>query len=181
MAFLFKQLSIPDVVLVEPTSFLDPRGYFFENYNESIFHENGIDVKFIQDNISYSKKNVLRGLHFQKTPKAQTKFITVLSGEIFDVAVDLRKDSKTYGKWISENLSDKNHKSLYVPKGFAHGFCVMSNEAIVLYKVDQEYSPEHESGIIWNDSNLKISWPVMEPIISKKDQELPLLKNQEKF
>ena len=178
MAFLFKQLSIPDVVLVEPTSFVDSRGYFFENYNESIFNENGIDVKFIQDNISYSKKNVLRGLHFQKDPKAQTKFVTVLYGEIFDVVVDLRKDSRTYGRWISENLSDKNHKSLYVPKGFAHGFCVLSNEAIVLYKVDHEYSPEHESGIIWNDSDLKISWPVLDPIISKKDQELPLLKNQ---
>ena len=178
MTFNFKKLNISDVVLIESTSFKDMRGYFLENYNESAFHENGITTKFIQDNFSYSQKNVLRGLHFQTNPKAQAKLVSVLKGEIFDVVVDLRKNSSTYMKWISEKLSSTNHKSLYIPEGFAHGFCVLSNDAYVMYKVNSNFFPEFDSGIIWNDPELNISWPINEPILSKKDENLPLLKNQ---
>lgn len=177
MPFSFKKLNIQDVILIDAQSFEDQRGYFLENFNESIFYQNGISTKFIQDNFSYSKKNVLRGLHFQKNSAGQAKIVSVFSGEIFDVAVDLRKNSPTYGKWVSEILSDKNHKSLYIPEGFAHGFCVLSEDAYVLYKINQEYSPENESGIIWNDPDLDISWPISKPILSNKDQNLPLLKN----
>ncbi len=178
MTFNFKKLNISDVVLIESTSFNDMRGYFLENYNESIFHENGIATKFVQDNFSYSQKNILRGLHFQTNPKAQAKLVSVLKGEIFDVAVDLRKNSPTYMKWISEKLSAINHKSLYIPEGFAHGFCVLSNDAYVMYKVNSHFFPEFDAGIIWNDPDLNISWPISEPILSKKDKNLPLLKNQ---
>jgi dTDP-4-dehydrorhamnose 3,5-epimerase len=179
MSFNFKKLDIPDVILVEPISFNDDRGYFFENYNEFNFNENGIKTKFIQDNLSYSKKNVLRGLHFQKPPKAQVKLVSVLKGEIFDVAVDLRKNSPTYMQWTSEILSEINHRSLYIPEGFAHGFYVLSDTAYVLYKVNSNYYPELDSGIIWNDSELNISWPTSDPILSIKDQNLLSLKNQD--
>ncbi len=177
MPFKFKKLSIPDVILIEPHVFEDQRGFFLENFKESDFKKNGIDTNFIQDNYSYSLKKVLRGLHFQKLPKAQAKLVTTLKGEIFDVAVDLRKNSTTYGKWVAEILSEENHLSLYIPQGFAHGFCVLSNGANVLYKTTQEYSSEHEGGIIWNDPDLNISWPVDDPILSKKDQTLPFLRN----
>ena len=135
-------------------------------------------TKFVQDNFSYSKKNVLRGLHFQKNPKAQAKLVSVLKGEIFDVAVDLRKNSSTYMKWVSEILSEKKHNSLYIPEGFAHGFCVLSNSAYVMYKVNSHYSPEFDSGIVWNDTELNISWPTLEPILSIKDQNLLSSKDQ---
>ena len=117
------------------------------------------------DNFSHSKYGVIRGLHFQKTAKAQAKLVSVIKGEIYDVAIDIRKNSPTYGKWVSEVLSEKNHNLLYIPEGFAHGFCVLSEEADVLYKVSNEYSPEYEHGIIWNDHNLGIKWPVSKPII----------------
>jgi len=176
MSFNFKKLKIPDVILIESKSFEDDRGYFLENYNESLFIKNEIKTKFIQDNFSYSQKNVLRGLHFQINPKAQAKLVSVLKGEIFDVAVDLRKNSSTYMKWISEKLSATNHKSLYIPEGFAHGFCVLSDDAYVMYKVNSNFYPEFEGGIIWNDPELNISWPISKPILSKKDENLPLLK-----
>jgi len=179
MQFNFKKLNILDVILIESKSFKDERGYFLDNFHQSVFEENNIVTKFVQDNFSYSKKNVLRGLHFQKNPKAQAKFVSVLKGEIFDVAVDLRKNSPTYMKWVSEKLSDINHKSLYIPEGFAHGFCVLSNDAYVMYKVNSNFFPEFDSGIIWNDPELNISWPISEPIISEKDKNLPLLKNQD--
>lgn len=177
MPFNFRTLNIPDVILIEPESFIDNRGYFLENFNELIFYNNGIKTKFIQDNFSFSKKNVLRGLHFQKNPKPQAKLVSVLKGEIFDVAVDLRKNSSTYLKWVSEKLSSTNHRSLYIPEGFAHGFCVLSNDALVMYKVNSNFSSELDSGIMWNDPELNISWPISEPILSKKDQNLPILKN----
>jgi dTDP-4-dehydrorhamnose 3,5-epimerase len=177
MSFTFKKLDIPEVILVESKAFSDDRGYFLEIFKESVFISNGIDTKFIQDNFSYSIKGVLRGLHYQKNPKAQAKLVTALRGEIFDVAVDIRKNSPTFGKWVGEILSEKNHKSLYVPEGFAHGFCILSNEADVFYKVNQEYSPEHEKGIVWNDPDLNISWPIKKPILQKKDILLPTLKN----
>ena len=177
MPFTFKQLSIPDVILVQPKSFSDDRGFFLESFKESDFVLNGINIKFVQDNISHSVLGVIRGLHFQKSPKAQAKLVTAIKGEIFDVVVDIRKDSPTYGKWISEILSDKDHKLLYVPEGFAHGFCVLSKEAYVYYKVSNEYSPEHERGIIWNDPKLNIDWPISKPIVSGDDTKLPLFEN----
>jgi len=177
MPFAFKRLSIPDVILIEPQSFSDDRGFFFESFKESDFFLNGIDKKFVQDNFSHSVNGVIRGLHFQKAPKAQAKLVTVLKGKIFDVAVDIRKNSPTYGKWVSEILSDNTHNLLYVPEGFAHGFCVISDEADVLYKVSNEYSQEHERSIIWNDPKLDIQWPIKKPIISNKDNKLSLLEN----
>lgn len=177
MSFIFNRLAIPDVISITPSLFHDERGYFFEIFHNSIFNQNGINGNFVQDNFSYSKKNVIRGLHFQANPKAQAKLVTVFSGEIFDVAVDLRKNSSTFGKWVSEILSEHNHKSLYIPEGFAHGFCVLSKEATISYKINQEYSPEHECGVVWNDPELNISWPISKPILSKKDQNLPFLKN----
>ena len=177
MSFTFKKLSIPDFIVIEPKIFPDERGEFLELFKQSIFEQNEINVKFVQDNISVSNLDVLRGLHFQKTPKSQAKLITVLQGEIFDVAVDIRKNSPTYGKWISEILSDDNHELLYVPEGFAHGFCVLSDLADVMYKVGNEYSPEHERGIVWNDSKLNISWPLEFPIISEQDAKLPSFEN----
>jgi dTDP-4-dehydrorhamnose 3,5-epimerase len=177
MPFNFKKLSIPDVLLVEAKAFPDDRGFFLESFKESNFVKNGITNRFVQDNHSYSKKGVLRGLHYQKNPQAQAKLVTVIRGEIFDVAVDMRKNSPTYGMWVGEILSVQNHRMLYVPEGFAHGFCVLSDDADVVYKVNREYSPEHDRGIIWNDPNVKIDWPIKNPILSSKDLEQPLLKN----
>ncbi len=167
---------MPDVILVEAKSFPDERGFFLESFKESSFIENGINTKFVQDNFSHSKKGVLRGLHYQKDPKAQAKLVTVLRGEVLDVAVDIRKASPTCGKWVSEILSDQNHKLLYIPEGFAHGYCVLSDEADIFYKVNQEYSPEHDSGFIWNDPEVAIKWPIDKPIVSEKDLKLPLFK-----
>jgi dTDP-4-dehydrorhamnose 3,5-epimerase len=172
MTFKFEKLSIPDIILIEPQIFLDERGFFFESFKESEFIENGINKKFVQDNYSHSSKGVLRGLHYQTNLKAQAKIVTALKGEIFDVAVDIRKNSPTFGKWVGEKLSEDNHKWLYIPEGFAHGFCVLSDYANVLYKASQEYSPIHEKGIIWNDKKINISWPIENPIISDKDNKL---------
>jgi len=177
MSFTFKKLHLPEVVLVEAQTFFDERGFFMESYKESDFVNNGIDAKFFQDNFSHSTQGVLRGLHYQKSPKAQAKLVIALRGEIFDVAVDIRSDSPTYGKWVGEILSEQNHKLLYIPEGFAHGFCVLSEEADVLYKVNNEYSPEHEKGIIWNDPDIGITWPIDKPILHQKDHQLPLLKD----
>lgn len=177
MPFTFKRLEIPDVILVEAKAFSDERGFFMESFKESIFNTNGIDTRFVQDNYSHSTKGVLRGLHYQKNPKAQAKLVMVIRGEIFDVAVDVRKGSPTYGKWVGEVLSEQNHRLLYVPEGFAHGFLVLSSEADVVYKVNSEYSPEHERGVLWNDSYLNIKWPTNKPIMIKKDLELPTLQN----
>jgi len=176
MPFTFKKLAIPGVILVEAQAFPDERGFFMENFKESVFSINGIKTKFVQDNYSRSVKGVLRGLHYQKNPKAQAKLVIAIRGEIFDVAVDIRKGSPTYGKWVGEILSEQNHKLLYVPEGFAHGFCVLSNEADVLYKVNSEYSAEHERGIAWNDPKVSIKWPTDKPIMIKKDLELPVLE-----
>ena len=170
-------MTIPEVILLETKAFSDNRGFFFESFKESVFASNGIDIKFVQDNFSHSVKSVLRGLHYQKNPKAQAKLITALRGEIFDIAVDIRKNSPTYGKWIGEILSEQNHNLLYIPEGFAHGFCVLSKDADVLYKVSNEYSPEHEKGIIWNDPDLNIQWPIDKPILVEKDLQSPFLKN----
>ena len=179
MSFSFSNLKISDVKLVISKHYPDERGYFLESFKESVFVNNGINTKFVQDNFSHSTQGVLRGLHYQKNPKAQAKLITAIKGEIFDVAVDIRKNSPTYGKWVGEILSEKNHKSLFIPEGFAHGFCVISDTADVLYKVNNEYSPENNAGIIWNDPTINIPWSVEKPIISEKDSQLPLLENSE--
>ena len=176
MNSIFKKLSIPEVILIEPKIFSDKRGVFFENFKEKDFLLNGI-TKMIQDNISHSTFGVIRGLHYQKNPKGQAKLVTTITGKIFDVAVDIRKNSPTYGKWVGEILSSENHRSLYIPEGFAHGFSVLSKEADVFYKVSNEYSQENERGIKWDDPTINISWAIEQPIISEKDNLLPLLKN----
>ena len=177
MPFTFKKLNIPEVILVEAKAFSDDRGFFMESYQESNFIENGINDKFIQDNFSHSTKGVLRGLHYQKNPKAQAKLVTALRGEIFDVGVDIRKGSPTYGKWVGEILSEQNHRLLLVPEGFAHGFLVLSDEADVLYKVNEGYSPENERGILWNDPDIGIKWPMENPLVKDVDAKQPLLKD----
>lgn len=169
-------MKIPKVILIEAKTFSDERGLFMESFKESAFASE-INTRFVQDNYSRSIKDVIRGLHYQKNPKAQAKLVIATMGEIFDVAVDIRKGSPTYGKWVGETLSDKNHKMLYIPEGFAHGFCVTSEKADVLYKVNSEYSPENERGILWNDPEISIKWPTAKPIIIKKDLELPTLQN----
>ena len=177
--FRFEHLEIPDVILVEPTAFQDDRGYFSETYKYSAFQANGIPEHFVQDNYSYSVRGVLRGLHYQMLPKAQGKLVTVIRGEIFDVAVDIRKGSPTFGRWTAVTMSDIKRQLLYVPVGFAHGFCVLSEEADVVYKVTKEYAPEVDRGVAWNDPALAIRWPIEAPRLSRKDSELPLLRDAE--
>ena len=177
MPFKFQRLDMPDVILIEPTVFVDKRGFFMESYKYSEFARFGIKEKFVQDNHSRSTRGVLRGLHYQKAPKAQAKLVRVTRGEVFDVAVDIRRGSPTYGRWVGVLLSEENKKMLYVPVGFAHGFCVLSEEAEVLYKTTEEYAPEYERGIIWNDPDIGIKWPIEEPILSPKDAALPNLKD----
>jgi dTDP-4-dehydrorhamnose 3,5-epimerase len=161
---------IEGLLIIEPQLFKDERGFFYESYNKNNLD---INIVFVQDNESKSYKGVIRGLHFQTPPFEQTKLVRCISGSIFDVAVDLRKNSKTYGKSFSIELSSENNKQLLVPKGFAHGFQVLSNEAIVNYKVDEYYNPDSDSGIIWNDKDLSIDWNInLKPIISEKDLKL---------
>lgn len=176
MPFIFKKTKIKDVILIQSKIFKDKRGLFLETYKYSNFSKNGIKEKFVQENYSQSKKGVLRGLHYQKNPKAQAKIITCLKGKIFDVAVDIRKGSPNYGQWISIILSEKNKYQLYIPIGFAHGFLVLSKSAQVLYRCSKEYAPEYERGIIYNDPKLKIKWPIKNPILSLKDQNWPTLE-----
>ncbi len=164
-------LAIPDVYLIEPQVFGDERGFFFESFNQAKFEQAiGRKVTFVQDNHSKSSKGVLRGLHFQD-PKPQGKLVRVTQGEVFDVAVDIRKDSPTFGKWVGETLSAENKKQLWVPEGFAHGFLVLSDIAEFLYKTTDYYAPEHEHCIIWNDPNIAIRWPINKqtPTLSNKD------------
>lgn len=170
---IFQKTSIPGPLIIEPQAFSDNRGLFFESYNQKVFTENGINVNFVQDNHSHSVKNVLRGLHFQKDPYAQDKLIRVVNGEVFDVAVDIRPDSSSYGRFEAIVLSAENRRLLYIPVGFAHGFCVLTDTADFLYKCSNFYSKESEGGIIWNDPDLNIPWPITNPILSSKDQSWP--------
>ena len=160
--------------IIEPTVFKDNRGYFKEVYQEKDFIKFGIKDKFVQDNLSFSKKNILRGLHFQQK-KAQAKLIQVIYGEIFDVAVDVRKDSKNFGKWVGAYLNDKNHRQFFIPEGFAHGYCVTSDAAYVYYKCSDFYCPDDEKGLMFNDKSINIKWPVLSPILSDKDKKNLLL------
>ncbi len=175
--FTFTETSLEGVYVIEPTVFGDDRGYFMETYHAEEFKAAGLDLNFVQDNQSKSKKGVLRGLHFQYT-QPQGKLVRAIKGEVFDVAVDLRKDSSTYGKWEGVILSEENKKQFYVPEGFAHGFLVLSNEAEFTYKCTDFYNGADEGGIIWNDPEINIDWPVenIEVSLSEKDTQWKTLK-----
>jgi dTDP-4-dehydrorhamnose 3,5-epimerase len=177
MPFQFKQLSICGIMLIEPKLFKDPRGFFMETYKYSDFAQRGISELFVQDNLSRSAKGVLRGLHYQQNPHAQGKLVQCLRGSIFDVAVDIRKGSPEFGQWVSAELSGENNHMLYIPAGFAHAFVVLSESADVVYKCTKEYSPESDRGIIWNDPDIHITWPVQDPLVSEKDMRHPSLKD----
>lgn len=168
------ETKLPGVVLVEPRIFEDGRGYFLETYNRARYAAAGIDAAFVQDNHSRSVKGTLRGLHYQ-TRKPQAKLVWVIEGVIWDVAVDVRLDSPTYGQWVGLELDAQRKQQLFVPAGFAHGFCVVSETAQVAYKCTAVYDPEGQGGVIWNDPTLGIDWPVAEPVLSSKDAELPQL------
>ena len=176
MPFSFKSLSIPEVILVEPKVYPDDRGYFLESFKSSDFIANGLPECFVQDNFSFSKKNVLRGLHFQKNPKEQGKLIFVIKGSVWDVAVDIRRNSPTFSKWIAVELTDKQHEMLYIPAGFAHGFLSLTEEVYLIYKCTKEYDPMLDSGIRWDDPDIGIEWPINNPVVSMKDKNLAYLK-----
>ena len=177
----FIETKISDLIIIEPTVFEDARGYFLESYNQKKFEEIVGKISFVQDNESKSSKGVLRGLHFQKPPFQQAKLVRCIEGEVLDVAVDIRKNSKTYGKHVAVLLSGENKRQLFVPRGFAHGFLVLSNSAIFAYKVDNTYAPDHDAGIRWNDKELNIQWGMKDSqvIVSEKDAELPFFSKFE--
>jgi len=179
-----KQLAtkIPDVFIFQPTVYEDDRGYFMESFRLSQFSKIGCDINFVQDNQSKSKRGTLRGLHYQ-VDHPQGKLVSVLAGEIFDVAVDLRRSSPTFGNWVGETLSSANKKQLWIPEGFAHGFYVMSDEAEIFYKCTEYYMPEHDRAILWNDPKLGIKWPLLSPhpLISKKDSEANCFSNADVY
>lgn len=169
------QTRIKEVVIVEPKVFGDRRGYFLETYQQQRYAAAGIDADFVQDNISFSQGGILRGLHFQH-PQGQAKLVQVLEGEIYDVAVDVRRGSPTFGQWVGVTLSSTEPRQLYIPKGFAHGFCVLSPTALFSYKCGDYYAPSSENGVCWNDPDLGIEWPVQHPVLSDKDQAYSRLK-----
>lgn len=173
-------LKLEGAYLLEPIVHEDHRGFFMESYNEHVMKKNGLSIAFIQDNQALSKEaGVLRGLHYQLNPKAQTKLIRVLTGAIYDVIVDIRRSSPTFGQWFGVIISETNKRQLLVPKGFAHGYCTLVPDTQVFYKVDEYYSPEQDRGILWNDPDLNIDWPVSEPLLSVKDEKQPLLAEAE--
>jgi len=176
MGFRFKEGSLDGVIIIEPDLFPDARGVFFEVYKNSIFKDRVTEAQFVQDNFSFSKKNVLRGLHFQMGPMQQGKLVMAMHGKIWDVVVDIRRGSPGFGKWESYELSAENRKMLYIPPGFAHGFLALTDDVSLFYKCTQEYSPAHDAGIRWNDPELNIPWPAADPIVSEKDKNLPMLK-----
>lgn len=175
MPFDFSPLDLPGVTLIKPRVFRDERGFFLEKYQRTEFVKNDLAMDFVQDNFSHSERGVLRGLHYQLDPRPQGKLVGVIQGKIFDVAVDIRKGSPTYGQWIAEELSDVNHHLLYIPEGFAHGFLVLSDDADVVYKVTNEFDAKLDRGIAWNDPEIGIDWPDLTPILSEKDENLPNL------
>jgi len=169
------ETKLPGVVIFEPEVFSDERGWFLETWNHKRYQDAGITKAFLQDNVSFSRKGALRGLHFQYL-QSQGKLVQVLSGKVLDAAVDIRVGSPTFGKWVLVELSDANHGQLYIPTGFAHGFCVMSETVIFSYKCTEYYNPSAEGGIIWNDPDIGIDWPIAEPVLSQKDASYPRLK-----
>ena len=176
MPFTFTQTELPGVLKIESKVFPDARGYFNESFKQSDFKEAGIDYDFTQDNHSFSKTGVIRGLHFQKYPNEQGKIVSVISGEIFDVAVDIRQNSKTYSKWIGVILSEENITMLWIPPGFAHGFQAL-RDSHVYYKATNEFSARDEAGIRWNDPAIAIKWPIQDPTVSDKDSKLPFISD----
>ena len=185
MPFEFEKLEINGVILVKPKAYGDNRGFFMESYKKSEFVQNGIDCEFVQDNHSKSTKGVLRGLHYQAVPKTQAKLIRCSKGKIYDVIVDLRKNSTTFGKWLKVELSEENRHMLFIPEGFAHGFVVLSDEAELLYKTNTEFSPEHDRGLLWCDTEVNVDWEINEilssgPILSDKDKIQPRLQDLNK-
>lgn len=179
----FEATDIPDVVLIRPKVFGDDRGFFFESWEERKFTAGGLDIKFVQDNHSHSAKHILRGLHYQ-VGQPQGKLVRVATGAVFDVAVDLRRSSPTFGAWVGVVLSQENHHMLWVPPGFAHGFLVLSESADFLYRCTEFWSPTQERSILWNDSDLRISWPLppeKQPVLSVKDAGAGLWRNAELF
>lgn len=175
MPFEFKPMRIPGLIQIQPRIFGDPRGYFFETYKKSDFADNGINCDFVQDNLSFSKQNVLRGLHYQLPPAAQGKLVTVIKGNVWDVAVDIRQESPNYLKWEAIELNGENHTMVFIPSGFAHGFVALSDEVYFSYKCTSQYVPELERGIRWNDPDIGIKWPVENPFVSEKDSKLPFI------
>ena len=181
MSFAFTKQAIPEVILVESSLFPDERGFFTEIFRASEFEKNGLPGHFLQDNFSYSRKGVVRGLHYQLDPKAQGKLVRVLKGKILDVAVDVRRESPTFLQKVAVELSDENNRMLFIPEGFAHGFVALSEEVHFLYKCTSEYSKEHERGIRYDDPDIAIDWKVSHPLVSEKDLELPYAKDAEIF
>ena len=166
--------SLPEILIIEPSVFQDERGFFMETYRQRRYTEAGIESVFVQDNLSYSVRGTLRGLHYQ-VKQAQAKLIQVIEGTIFDVALDIRRGSPSFGQWTSVQLSDENKRQLFLPQGFAHGFCVLSESAQVVYKCTDYYAAEDEGGVLWSDPILAIAWPISEPLLSDKDSRLPCL------
>ena len=177
MPFTFKKLDIPDVILITPKIFGDDRGYFVETFKQSEFEINGIKYDFVQDNESKSKAGVVRGLHYQLQPKEQGKLVRVVQGKLFDAVVDIRKGSPYYGKWVGVTLTAESKQMLWVPPGFAHGVCILEDNTTHCYKVTNEYSPENDRGILWNDPKIGIKWPIRDPSLSSKDQSQPTLEH----
>jgi len=168
--------ELPGVVVLEPQVFGDPRGWFVETWSHERYEQAGIPGPFVQDNVSFSRRGILRGLHYQH-PQPQGKLVQVLSGEVFDVAVDIRTGSPTFGKWVGVTLSAENHRQMYIPPGFAHGFCVTSETTLFSYKCTDYYNPPTEGGVLFSDPNIGIQWPIADPLLSKKDSGNPLLWN----
>lgn len=175
MPFTFSHYELSGLVLIEQKTFEDPRGFFKETYQYEAFAAQGIGDTFVQDNLSVSARDVLRGLHFQIPPMAQAKLVSVIKGTILDVVVDLRKNSPTFQKWAAIELAAEKHQALYIPVGFAHGFLALENDSYVSYKTSAPYSPEHERGLRWNDPDIGIVWPIASPQVSAKDASLPFI------
>ena len=177
----FTTTDIQGLLIFEPAVYKDDRGFFFESYNEQTFQKQGLDMRFVQDNQSFSYYGVIRGLHYQLEPHAQTKLVRVLEGRVLDVAVDIRPGSATYGRWVGETLTAETGEQLWVPRGFAHGYVTLTDDTELFYKVDGDYAPTLEGGLIWNDPDIGIAWPLdVEPVLSDKDKVLPRLKDMPK-
>jgi len=175
MPLLFEKTKLPGVLLVQMNAFQDPRGYFVEQYHEAKYREGGVTCRFVQDNLSHSKGSILRGLHYQ-LHRPQAKLVGVLSGAIYDVAVDIRVGSPTFGQWLGVELKAEDFRQIFIPEGYAHGFCVLGGEATVTYKCSNLYDAADDRGILWNDPDLKIEWPSQNPILSEKDSKHPSLE-----
>lgn len=177
MPFTFQKTPLDGVIICQPKIFKDARGYFLESFNAREFKSLGLCIEFVQDNQSLSAKGTLRGLHFQAKPYSQDKLVRVIQGKIWDVAIDIRASSSSYGKWFGVELDDVTQTQLFIPKGFAHGFIVLSDQALVAYKTSDYYEPSADRGILWNDPDLAVQWPMNEPILSEKDMKQPLFKD----